>query len=231
MCHHIVRRASNVFNPPPLQAWNRSVSLQRKRSFSLRCRTKNISMQLTVFAEKQFKNLILDCKKWCGVEGSSNCLFWAFHMLIQRCGKNNPNLPILFVKTKNLYIFFYVDKIQLPITFKIYWWFHFHGGCFKGQSNEKHVVLLRKPDAQARYGHRAFCAMSLIFERIALALFKCFIGKLINKLRFIKLGQDSDASDDFNIDEEHFLTSDFCLLNACAFHVGESPRWLEGQLH
>ena len=27
MCHHIVRRASNVFDSPPLQAWNRLVSL------------------------------------------------------------------------------------------------------------------------------------------------------------------------------------------------------------
>ena len=73
--------------------------------------------------------------------------------------------------------------------------------------------------------------MGLICERRALALSKCFIGKLINKFRFIKLDQDSDASDDFNIDEEYFLKFDFCLLNACAFHVGRSPRWLKGQLH
>ena len=33
MCHHIVRRTSNVFDPPPLQAWDGLVSL--------RCRTKH----------------------------------------------------------------------------------------------------------------------------------------------------------------------------------------------
>ena len=163
--------------------------------------------------------------------GFSNFLFQAFLMLIQRCGKNNSNMPILFVKTKNPYIFFNADKIQLPITFKIYWWFPFHGGCFIGQSNQKYVVLLRKPDAREPNRQRAFCAMSLIFESRALALPKCFIGKLINKLRFIKLVLDSDASDDFNINEEYLLKFDFCLLNACTFDVGERPRWLEGQLH
>ena len=93
------------------------------------------------------------------------------------------------------------------------------------------MVLLRKQDAQEPMIQNAFCAMTLIFESLALALSKCFKGKSINKLRFIKLVQDSDASDDFNIDEEYFPKSDLCLLNACTFYVGKRARWFESQLH
>ena len=71
---------------------------------------------------------------------------------------------------------------------------------FKGIYHSKYVILLRKNDEPNRSTTPAICAMVFIQRKIALSFAKCFIGKLINDFRFIKVVQDVKASDDFTYD-------------------------------